>query len=75
MTVKSPDNVPSTLTYSKMRGMVALLIGECSGEDMGDPNGEDIGETLGGPSSIAVLIFYLSLVSYSFHEAEENGPQ
>ncbi|XP_073483415.1 serine/threonine-protein kinase Sgk1 isoform X2 [Aquarana catesbeiana] len=26
MTVKSPDNVPSTLTYSKMRGMVALLI-------------------------------------------------
>lgn len=43
MTVKSPDNVPSTLTYSKMRGMVALLIGECSGEDMGDPNGEDIG--------------------------------
>lgn len=68
MTVKAAEASGPTLTYSKMRGMVAILIGERRGDYFGDIQGAVI--FLSGWLNDFVSPF---LLLYSFHEAEKNG--
>lgn len=68
MTVKAAEASGSTLTYSKMRGMVAILIGERRADFFEDAQG-----------AVIFLSRWLNdfvspfLLLYSFHEAEKNG--
>lgn len=70
MTVKAAEASGSTLTYSKMRGMVAILIGE-----------RQRGFFDHAQEAVIFLAVRLNdfispvLLRYSFHEAEKNGAE